>query len=337
MPLRRREDGGLCLRVRYYGNRIAVEFYHILTDGTGGLCFLKTLVAEYLALRYGADIPRGGDILDCDAPPEEAELEDSFLKHAGEVAVDRAESNAYHLSGDPEPDGFIHLTTASLPVSALRERARAHGVSLTTYLTAVMIDAACELQEADGILRRRRKPVKVCVPVNLRRFFPSRTLRNFSSYINPGIDPRMGEHTPEEILKAVHHHMGAEATAKRLNAKFTANVGSERNAVLRIAPLFLKNAAMKLVFLLVGDRKTSLILSNLGNVTLPEPMAAYVTRMEFVLGPLSRNPVACAALSYGGTLYLNMTSTLREPVLERALLTRLVRLGVPVRVESNQR
>ena len=94
---------------------------------------------------------------------------------------------------------------------------------------------------------------------------------------------------------------------------------------------------MKLVFLLVGDRKTSLILSNLGNVTLPEPMAAYVTRMEFVLGPLSRNPVACAALSYGGTLYLNMTSTLREPVLERALLTRLVKLGVPVRVESNQR
>ena len=337
MPLRRREDGGLCLRVRYYGNRIAVEFYHILTDGAGGLCFLKTLVAEYLALRYGADIPRGGDILDCDAPPEEAELEDSFLKHAGEVAVDRAESNAYHLSGDPEPDGFIHLTTASLPVSALRERAGAHGVSLTTYLTAVMIDAACELQEADGILRRRRKPVKVCVPVNLRRFFPSRTLRNFSSYINPGIDPRMGEHTPEEILKAVHHHMGAEATAKRLNAKFTANVSSERNAVLRITPLFLKNAAMKLVFLLVGDRKTSLILSNLGNVTLPEPMAAYVTRMEFVLGPLSRNPVACAALSYGGTLYLNMTSTLREPVLERALLTRLVKLGVPVRVESNQR
>lgn len=337
MPLRRGEDGGLRLRVRYYGNRIAVEFYHILTDGTGGLCFLKTLVAEYLTLRYGTDIPRGGDILDCGQPPHAAELEDSFLANAGQVAVDRAESNAYHLSGDLEPDGFIHLTAASIPVPALRERAAAYGVSLTTYLTAVMIDAACELQEADGILRRRRKPVKVCVPVNLRRFFPSRTLRNFSSYINPGIDPRMGEHTLEEILKAVHHHMGAEATAKRLNAKFTANVSSERNAVLRIAPLFLKNAAMKLVFLLVGDRKTSLILSNLGNVTLPEPMAAYVTRMEFVLGPLSRNPVACAALSYGGTLYLNMTSTLREPALERALLTRLVKLGVPVRVESNQR
>lgn len=337
MPFKRHEDQGLCLRVRYYGNRIAAEFYHILTDGTGGLCFLKTLVAEYLTLRYGTDIPRGGDILDCGEPPRSAELEDSFLSHAGDVAIDRAEADAYHLSGDLEPDGFIHLTTACIPVSALLERAKAYGVSLTTYLTALVIDAVCELQDVDGIPRRRKKPVKVCVPVNLRRFFPSGTLRNFASYVNPGIDPRMGEHTIEEIIQAVHHHMGAEATAKRLNAKFTANVSSERNAVLRMAPLFLKNMAMKLVFLLVGDRKTSTILSNLGRVELPEAMAAYVTRMEFILGPLSRNPVACSTLSYGGTLYLNMTSTLREPAMERALLTRLVRQGVPVRVESNQR
>ena len=57
LPLSRREArGGLCLRVRCWDRRIAVEFFHVLTDGTGGLCFLKTLVAEYLTLRYGARI-----------------------------------------------------------------------------------------------------------------------------------------------------------------------------------------------------------------------------------------------------------------------------------------
>ena len=95
--------------------------------------------------------------------------------------------------------------------------------------------------------------------------------------------------------------------------------------------------AMKCAFLLVGDRKTTTILSNLGPVALPEAMAAHVTRMEFVLGPLSRNPVACAALTYGGTLYLSLTSTLRVPALEHAFLTRLVKQGVHVKVESNQR
>ena len=337
MPLQRREKRGLRLRVRYRGNRIAVEFFHAITDGTGGLCFLKTLVAEYLSLRYGVAIPRGDGVLDCDEPPHGAELDDSFLANAGDIAIDRTEANAYHLSGDLEPDGFIHLTTACVPLAAVTARAKAFGVSLTAYLTALLIDAACQLQQEDGTARRRRRPVKICVPVNLRRFFPSETLRNFSSYVNPGVETRLGTYTLEEIVQAVHHHMGTEATAKRLGAKFTANVSSERNAALRLAPLFLKNMAMKCAFLMVGDRKTTTILSNLGLVTLPDAMAAHVSRMEFVLGPLSRNPVACAALSYGDTLCLNLTSTLREPALERAFLTRLVRQGVPVRVESNQR
>ncbi len=337
MPLQRREKRGLRLRVRYRGNRIAVEFFHAITDGTGGLCFLKTLVAEYLSLRYGVAIPRGDGVLDCDEPPHGAELDDSFLANAGDIAIDRTEANAYHLSGDLEPDGFIHLTTACVPLAAVTARAKAFGVSLTAYLTALLIDAACQLQQEDGTARRRRRPVKICVPVNLRRFFPSETLRNFSSYVNPGVETRLGTYTLEEIVQAVHHYMGTEATAKRLGAKFTANVSSERNAALRLAPLFLKNVAMKCAFLMVGDRKTTTILSNLGLVTLPDAMAAHVSRMEFVLGPLSRNPVACAALSYGDTLCLNLTSTLREPALERAFLTRLVCQGVPVRVESNQR
>lgn len=35
-------------RVIVYENRIAVEFFHAVTDGNGGLVFLKSLVAEYL-------------------------------------------------------------------------------------------------------------------------------------------------------------------------------------------------------------------------------------------------------------------------------------------------
>ena len=56
--MRLNENDGFCMRVRYYQNRIAVEFFHVLTDGTGGQVFLQTLVAEYLRLKYGANIPR---------------------------------------------------------------------------------------------------------------------------------------------------------------------------------------------------------------------------------------------------------------------------------------
>ena len=34
----------------YYRNRINLEVFHVLTDGTGAMNFLKTLVSNYLAL-----------------------------------------------------------------------------------------------------------------------------------------------------------------------------------------------------------------------------------------------------------------------------------------------
>lgn len=51
------------LRVIVYENRIAVEFFHSLTDGTGALIFLKTLTAEYLEQKYKITIPAECGIL----------------------------------------------------------------------------------------------------------------------------------------------------------------------------------------------------------------------------------------------------------------------------------
>lgn len=339
MPMRAKNSRGYAFRVRYYGNRIAVEIFHVLTDGTGGLCFLKTLVAEYLTLRYGVTIPRGGDILDCDAPPDPGEMEDGFLACAGSVTRSRSEPDSFHLKGTRERDGFIHVTTGMLPVEALKARAAEKGVSLTVYLTAVLILAFDAIQRRRHPLRRanRLKPVKICVPVNLRRFFPTQTLRNFANYVNPGIEPSYGVYTFDEVLEIVTHQMGMELTPKVLGAKFTTNVRSEQNAVLRVTPLFLKDLAMRAAFYMTGDKKTATCFSNLGNATLPEEMALFVTRMEFMLGPLSRNPVAIGTLSYGGTMYINITRTIRESELEREFFTRLVKLGLPVKIQSNER
>lgn len=339
VPMRAKDSRGYAFRVRYYGNQIAVEIFHVLTDGTGGLCFLKTLVAEYLTLRYGVTIPRGGDILDCDDVPDPGEMEDGFLACAGNVTRSRSEADSFHLKGTKERDGFVHVTTGVIPVSALKARAEEKGVSLTVYLTAVLILAFDAIQRRKYPRRsaKRLKPVKICVPVNLRRFFPTKTLRNFANYVNPGIEPSYGVFTLDEVLNIVTHQMGMELTPKVLGAKFTTNVRSEQNAILRVAPLFLKDVAMRAVFYMTGDKKTATCFSNLGNARLPEEMALFVTRMEFLLGPLSHNPVAIGTLSYDGTMYINITRTIRESDLEREFFTRLVKLGIPVRIESNQR
>jgi len=179
------------------------------------------------------------------------------------------------------------------------------------------------------------KPVKINVPINLRRFYPTETLRNFAIYVNPGIDPRLGTYSFDEILRAVHHHMGAEVEEKLLNARIATNVRTELNPILRAAPLFVKNIAMKLTFNMVGDRKTSSSLSNIGVVRVPPEMEKYVRRFDFILGPLSRNRVVLAALSYRDTLVLNFTRTIRESMVERDFFRFLVREGIHVTIESN--
>ena len=76
-PLKIAASGSQSFRVLYYENRISAEFFHILTDATGGMCFLKTLLAEYLRL-LGTDCPCGDGILDVTRPPLAGENENAF-------------------------------------------------------------------------------------------------------------------------------------------------------------------------------------------------------------------------------------------------------------------
>jgi hypothetical protein len=336
-PMDFKENSGFMFRVRYHERRIAVEIFHALTDGSGGLCFLKTLVAEYLRIKYGAQIPRDNGILDCTLPPSPDETEDAYLKYARNIARSRRESDAYYLKGTDEPDGFAHIVTALIPADAVLRRAKEKQVSLTEYLAAALIIAIDKLQRRAIRYERQYRPVKVCIPINLRRFYPTNTMRNFASYVNPGINPCHGVYSFDEVLSAVHHYMRSEVTEKLLNAKMSTNVRSEMRKVMRLTPLFLKNIAMKFAFYRVGDRKSTTTISNLGEVRLPDEMARFVTRMDFILGPLSRNKVVCGALSYNGVLTLNFMRTIKESALEREFLRYLVKLGIPVKVESNGR
>ena len=324
-------------RVLVYKNRVAVEFFHALTDGTGALVFVKTLLAEYLSEKYGLSVPAEKGVLGRLEEPAPEELEDSFARYAGDVTASRAESTAYHLSGTPERDGYKNLVTMMIPAEKLRACAKEHGVSATELLCAAMMQAIGELQAEKVPNVRHRKPVKVLIPVNLRNLFPSRSLRNFASYITPEIDPRMGDCSFSELCSLVHHKMGLENNRRTMRAKFAANVASERSPILRVMPLFIKNIAMKAVFDAVGECKSCLCLSNLGRVELPEVMVPYVQRMDFIIGVQARAPHDCGVVTWGDTVYINCIRSIQEPELEYRFYRVLHRLGLPVKVESNQR
>ena len=322
-------------RVIAWENRIAVEFFHSLTDGTGGLIFLKTLVAEYLQQKYGILIPAERGVLGRLDEPSPQEMEDSFLRYAGTVSASRKESTAWRFQGTPETGDRLHVTCFRLCAPQVLEKAHKYGLSLTGLLTAAMLQALLQLQEEKEPNLRRRKPVKVLVPVNLRRIFPSRTLRNFAMYTIPEIDPRLGHYSFREICQIVYHKMKLDVTPKQMSKMIATNVSSELLLPVRLLPLPVKNLVMKAIFHAVGEKKSCLSLSNLGNVELPDAMRPYIERFDMILGTQATAPYNCGVLSWNDTLYINFIRNITESDLELQFFRVLQSLGLSVSVESN--
>ncbi len=323
-------------RIIVYHERIAVEFFHSLTDGNGALIFLKTLTAEYLEQKYGITVPAEYGVLDRKQKPQPEELEDCFPKNKGAVPASRKDTDAWRLSGEVQTDGFINLICFQIPVNDVLQLAHKYNCTLTVFLTAVMMQALLKLQNEKNPNVNKQKRIKILIPVNLRTLFQSKTLRNFAMYTVPEINPRLGEYTFEEICKVIYHKMGTEITQKHMSSVIATNVNDEENPFVRLIPLPIKNLVMKAIFDSVGERKSCLTLSNLGQVKLPEIMYQYVKRMDFILGVQAAAPYNCGVLSYKDTLYINFVRNIRDAGLERHFFAVLQEMGLEVTVESNK-
>ena len=334
--MKKEEIRRCALRVIVYKNRIAVEFFHSLTDGTGALIFLKTLTAEYLEQKYSISIPNEFGVLDRKQKPLKEELEDSFLKYAGNVCASRKDTNAWRMVGEEEKNSFLNLTCFRIPLKETLEKAHEYNSTLTVFLSAVIMKALINLQNEKEPDISKQKLIKLLIPVNLRKLFGSNTLRNFAMYTVPEIDTRLGEWTFGEICDVIKHKMGTEVTPKFMSSVIATNVKDERNTFLRLVPLPIKNAVMKAVFDSVGEKKSCLSFSNIGKIDLPEIMKKYVLRMDFILGVQAAAPYNCGMLSFGDTIYLNFIRNVRYAELEYYFHKVLEELGISALVESNR-
>jgi len=187
IPIRKRDSH--LLRVRARERTIAIDFSHVLTDGGGGLRFLGTLTVEYLRL-CGVPVSGWEPFLDPDASPTAEESEDAHNRFfGGRLPKPARRSPAYQIADGRRAD--FRVITGRMSVARVLDLARVHGVSLTEYLVAIYVDSLVEERRTEG--RRSRSTVRLEVPVNMRQFHPSQTMRNFSLYVSPEIDLALGE------------------------------------------------------------------------------------------------------------------------------------------------
>lgn len=336
--------GRSLVRVRVEGARIACEFHHSIADGTGGLRFLKNLVAEYARRRWpetaplpSPDGPAWGDedLYRLDERPHAVEYEDAYRRYYEDrYPPPSLQARAWAPRMLPMRRFEYRVTCGIVPLTPAIAVAKERGASLTELLAAVYIDALQELWLASPARERRRGLITLSVPVNMRKLYPSPTNRNFSLVAFLTHDMRLGERAFDEIVKRAHHQLRFETDARSMCRQLSRNVAAARSAVFRALPLPMKDLAFRIFFDVFGEGLYSGSLSNLGAVSLPGWLAHRVERFDFIPSP-ARGRTNVGVLSWDGRLYITFGSLGSSRESERLFFTRLRRLGLPVRIECN--
>lgn len=223
-------------RVLYYGRRVSVEFFHILTDGTGGLAFLTALLL-------------------------------AFMTEAAHAASDES-----------------------------------------------------------------RGDISIQVPVNMRKFCPSKTLRNFSMYCSVRT-PWAEAGEAERLLPDITRQLSERASETAMRGMLAST--AEMVRLLGRVPLAVKRPAARIAYGFLGERAFTSTLSNLGAAKLPPEVEAHVEKLDFVLGTGERARAACAMVTLKGLALLSVTKLTDDKTFETRLLSILEGAGVPVKLRGS--
>lgn len=300
-----REEISRCAcRVYFHGKDIIVEGFHAVTDGYGTIACLSTITAEYLRLRYGIQIPAGYPVVDLQEEPKPEETEDSYLKYADAPPLHMPSRYSYQLPGMDPKCGPIHQSVFEFPVAQLLRSARAYGVSITALVTSVMAASIMELQH--NRKEKKLRPVRIMVPIDLRKIFPSNTLRNFILYALPTMEVSEYGSSLKDLSISFAKQIKTHLQKENLKGIIAYNVKTQNLPIFKILPAQIKCGLMRLAYTFFGESNSSLTMTNLGYVAIPEAMTPYVNSFRLTMMPRVRSPYNCGMYSYNGNFFINL-------------------------------
>jgi len=313
---------------------ISLDFSHIITDGNGGLRFLLALLYEYLKLS-GDSIAEIDDIPDTAGKLNPEEFEDGYRRYfSGKLPEPEPFSKAYHLKGTLFSDKKLRLITGKVSLPEILQLSRKYKVSTTEYLAAVYLYSLMKLRQRESDRKKEKSILRLEIPVNMRKIYPSRTMRNFSLFTSIDIDLKLGNYTFFDILKKTHHSLQIQKDEKELSRQVSRNVRGELNPFVRIIPLFLKDLYLAQLYSRLGEKCYSGVLSNLGQIVVPERAQSRIRSFNFVLVPNNLMKKSITMLSYQDELSINISSVIESRELERLFFTKLVEDGISVTVKE---
>ena len=326
-----RTNNNYLFKVTYFENKINIDIFHALTDGNNGTTFFKEIVYNYLELMYPEVFQE--ERRERNLAIVEYDTEDSYIKNYDKKAKSNASSKkAYVLKGN-----FLKLCAVSaihemIELNALKEESKKHEATITQYLTAVLIYS---IYEENYKKSKSKKPIKVCIPVNLKKYFASKTMSNFFSYIT--LEANMEDKnmdTFEKILEFVKADFKNRLVEEEIIKTMSANVKLGNNPIVRIVPLELKKFLVRLSYIEIR-KYTTITFSNIGRIGIIGKYQDFIDYFLFLIAPESVEKIKCSSCSFGNKMVFTFTSILDNNKIQKRFYEFLRDKNIKVEIESN--
>ena len=303
--------------------------FHVLADGAGAMNFLRELTYQYLRLRYPGAFAEDEDHLSDDTW---LGTEDSYLKHYKKVDKKSYKAvPAVHIRGERLARGELGVIHGYLSVQEVKKKAKEMSMSINEYLCGIYVYSIYKAYMHEN---PSKKPIVLCVPVNLRPFFGSVTTRNFFAMVSIPFYPQKEEYDIKEIMLLVQAELKKQITREHLEQLICYNVSNQKNLALRAVPLLLKKPVMKIVYL-SGVKGTTTTLTNVGMLSVKEEYRPYIKRFQVILSPSAGQNMKVTVCSYGDELVVTFGSLLKDTSVQKIFFESLSREGLEVSIETN--
>lgn len=324
-----KENNDYLFKVTYFNNKINIEFFHALTDGTSGIEFLKDVVYRYLEFKYTNDL--GKEKIDEKIVLKESEnAYKKNYKKTGEK--EKSSKRAYMLKGDVLPKGQIAINHFLINLDEIKKCSKSKDATLSMYFVAMI---AYSIYETNYKVNDGKKPINICVPISLKKYFPSETISNFFSYMIINLNLKSNkEYSFDEILNLVKKEFDKKLKIDKIIETITSDAGTTNNIFIRVVPLIVKKLAVRIGSLEV-KRRFTLTFSNIGKITIDEKYSKYIEQFFTILSPDWAEKIKCGVCSYDSKIVVTFATTMNCSSVECKFKELLKNNNINYQIEGN--
>lgn len=330
-------NNGYLFKVTYYKNKINVDTFHSLTDGSSSIEFIKAIAYNYIDLAHPDETKNIPEMeVKQNIEVNDKNTEDSYMKnYQKSLKSPKGGKRAYILHGRRIPLYGVNVTHGFINLKQIIKRCRKLKVTVTQYFTAVLIYAIYQEYLEKYKNRKLKKPIKICIPVNLKKYFASKTMSNFFSYITVEAEMKKDSlNTFDKILEFVKKDFAKKLVEEEIMKTMSANVKIGNNPFVRVIPLAVKKTLVRLSYMEIR-KYTTITYSNIGRIGIIGKYKDYIEYFVMLIAPEPVEKIKCSSCTFENTMTMTFTSILDDNSIEKRFYQFLKEKGISIQIESN--